>query len=353
MTKSLLFRPRPFKDETAASILIRAAKENGHDSVYQLLSGTNICYSEQRLHAVLIDPARFSLLIRDLGLVHGAAELSLRRVGSSPRAPRQYRSAVIPNRYFRRYDARAFCAECLLEQAYWRQQWLIRPFSACIRHKRLLVDRCINCKRVPSMARSEIASCNYCQSSLLLMKGDTICIDAMRTVDEMLEHKDAASLSQVLTFWGALARFDGLREDPSADYARLSVAISFLRGDGAALEHVAALAISRLPDVRLRNQLLPFLSGSCALKNFAEEVTSAVWPFTQIGAAKSRLRYLNETEVHALLKLPPPKLIELLTLGYVDCLDDRQQEKISAVEHDLRMHGFSQTEILCMYSADF
>ncbi|MBD8544471.1 TniQ family protein [Oxalobacteraceae sp. CFBP 8761] len=352
MKNSLLFRPLPFKDETPASILIRAAQENGHSSVYQLLSGTDVLFCEERLRATLVDPIQFALLIKNLGLVDEVAGLSLARVGSSPRAARQYRSAIIPNHYFRRYDARAFCAACLREQPYWRQQWLVRPFSACARHNRLLVDRCINCKRRPSLARSEISSCNHCQSSLLGMEGDTICIGAINAVEEMLDYKDFASLNLVLEFWGALARFDGLMDDPSVDYARLEAAVSFLRGDGAALEYVAAQAVYRLPSMRLSNQLLPFLSGGPMLKNFADEVASAVWPFTEIGAAKSRLPYLSKSEVCALLKLPPAKLIELLTRGDINFLSDGQQKIISAIERDLRMEGFSQTEILYMYYED-
>lgn len=351
MTNRLLFCPLPFEDETAASILIRAAKENGHASVYQLLAGCGISVHEQSLRAALIDSSRFEFIVKQLGLTDGAAALSHKRVNSSIRAPRRYRSAVISDRFFRRHDARVFCAACLREHPYWRQQWLVRPFSACTRHSCLLIDRCPNCKRGPSLARGDITSCNHCQTSLLSTDGDTANIEAMSAIEDMLVSKDTGSLNQVLEFWDALARTDRLEDTPLIEYTRLEAAVSFLRGDIAAFEHVAALVVPRLPLMGPSMQLLPFLSGSPALNRFAEEVISAVWPLTKIDAGESRLSHLSKSEVCSILKLTPAKLTQLITSGDINWpCDGKRQQKIAITESELRRHGFSQTEILCMYS---
>lgn len=350
MTNRLLFRPIPFKDETAASILIRAAKENGHASVYQLLAGSGMSINEPSLRAAIIDPGRFVAIVRQLGLTDDAAALSLKRASSSRRSSRRYHAIEIPDRCFRRDDARAFCAACLTELPYWRQQWLVRPFAVCTRHKCLLVDHCVHCKRIPSIGRSEIAACNHCQTSLLTMHGAPANTEVMQTIEELLKSADAAAVNNVLEFWSALERFDELDDSPANEYARLEVAVAFFRSEVTAVEHVATQVVPRIPVTGPRIQLLPFLSGSSSLNRFGEEVLSQVWPLTQIGAAESRLSHLSKSEVCIILKMPPAKLTRLITRGAINWPDDgSRQQKIAITERELREHGFSQTEILYLY----
>lgn len=157
----------------------------------------------------------------------------------------------------------------------------------------------------------------------------------------------------MLDFWTAPERFDGLDDSPAIEYARLGAAIAFLRGDVAAFEHVVTLVVQRLPLMSPRVQLLPFLSGSSTLILFAEEIISHVFPLARIGAGDSRLSHLSKGEVCTILKMSPAKLTQLITSGQPKWPGDGgRQQKIATTEIEMRMHGFSQTEIFFVNSED-
>ncbi|WP_343728336.1 TniQ family protein [Duganella sp.] len=343
----LLFRPIPYDGESAASFLIRAAEENGHSSVYRLFAAIGIQINEPTLRACIIDRHRYRILIQSLGLSADAAKLALPRISTSRRSPRLYHSMAIPDRCFRRDDARAFCSQCLTEKPYWRQQWLVRPFSACTDHQCLLVDRCEKCGKAPSIGRGELTTCDHCEASLLIMHGPPVTDSAMVAVQGMLKSKSADSLGKVLDFWGALVRFDGLDDSPATEHTRLNLSVSFLNGERTAFDHVAALVIQRLATMGPGIQLLPFLSGSPMLKSFAEEVLTHVWPLVQAGAGDARLSRLSKGEVCTLLNMSYFKLTQLIKSSQIHWpSNDGRQQKIAATENELRQHGFSETEIL-------
>jgi hypothetical protein len=270
MSDGLLCRPIPYEDEIAASLLIRAAEENGYGSVYQLLSGAGIPINEPALRACIIDTKRFENLVQSLGLTESAAALALARLNPSKRSPRRYREMLIEENCFRHDEARAFCSACLNERQYWRQQWLIRPFSACAKHQRLLLDRCSVCNHVPAIGRGELTRCSRCGTSFLTMSGASININSMSAVEEMVASGQAASIDLVLEFWAALARFDWQDDQPASEYFRLEFSIAFLQGEVAAVDYVAAQVTRRLPCLHPRIQLVHFLSGSSTLVAFAE-----------------------------------------------------------------------------------
>jgi len=345
--------PIVFDDETAASVLIRAAEANGHTNVYQLLSGTGIKINEPSLKACLIDRERYRHLVRAVGFNDDTATRAFKRVDDSRNSPRHYGTITIPDRCFRRDDASTFCAQCLKDRPYWRQLWLIRPFAACIAHKCLLVDRCRNCGRVPSIGRGELARCNHCRASLLLMHGNSIDIDSMSAVQQMLDSGDADALNSVLEFWSALERFDGLNNAPADEYTRLQAAISFSRREVAAFEHVVTQVVKGLPLMNPRVQLLSFLSGSKSLIRFAEDVISHVSPLVRVGSGDSRLAYLSKSEVCTLLQMPPAKLAQLIRSGQIKWPSGgRRQQRIPSTEIEMYMQGFSQTEIFYVHSAE-
>ena len=66
--RTLPVRPKIHQDETAGSLLIRAAQLNGHYSVYQLLSGAGFRSHQLSLQATLSDTQRFVQVTTDIGL---------------------------------------------------------------------------------------------------------------------------------------------------------------------------------------------------------------------------------------------------------------------------------------------
>lgn len=345
MIPYLLFRPIPYADETAASLLIRAAEENGHKNVYQLLAGKGIRINELGLRACLIDPPRYRGLVQSLGLADDAAALALERVGPSRRAPRYYRSIAIPDILFRRHEASAFCAECLIEAPYLRQQWLIRPFSVCVKHLRLLVAHCLSCGKVPSIGRGNLTRCNHCKTSLLEMYGTSVCVDSMISIQRMMDAHDIEPLGIILEFWETLLRFDEQGDQPSAEHARLDASVSFALGGIDAENYVAGLVEERLSSLHPRIQLEPFMSGTAPLKNFAEGIVDLVSPLPKIGTGLPSISKLGKGEVCRVLDITALQLAELIESGNLKWPQNGgRQRKISITDVEFMLHGFSLGE---------
>lgn len=345
MSDVLLCRPIPYEDETAASLLIRAAEENGYGSVYQLLSGAGIPINEPALRACIIDTTRFENLVRSLGLTKSAATLALGRLNPSRRSPRRYREMLIEENCFRHDEARAFCSACLNERQYWRQQWLIRPFSACAKHQRLLLDRCCVCNHVPAIGRGELTRCGRCGTSFLTMSSASINISSMSAVEEMVASGEAESLDLVLEFWAALARFDWQDDQPASEYFRLEISIAFFQGEVTAVDYVAAQVTRRLSCLHPRIQLVHFLSGSSTLVAFAEKILARVPPLPQIGVGDPQLSHLSKGDVCRILRLSAAQLTQLIACGelrWPTC--DGRQQKIATTEVEYLLHGFTQSE---------
>ena len=338
-------RPIIFSDETAASVLIRAAEANGHTSVYQLLSGTGIKINELSLKACLVDPLRYRQIIRAIGLGEDAAARALERTGTSRNSPRRYRSMTIMDQCFRRNDASAFCSQCLEEHAYWRQQWLVRPFSACINHKCLLLDCCLECGKIPSIARGKLTSCNHCRASLLTMRGPNINVSSLVEVQRMLDSNQSDSLNIVFEFWNALRRFDGEGDQPAVEHVRLNASVSFALDQVDAINHVATLVKQRLSLLHPRIQLVPFISSNAQLKRFAEKIIDIVPPMPKIGTGLSPDAKLSKVEVCRVFDISPARLADLIESGNLKWpKNGNRQRKVAVAEVEFILHGFSAAE---------
>lgn len=311
-------RPIPYSDETAASILIRAAEVNGHVSVYQLLSGMRVKINESALIACLIDPPRYQRIIRALGLGDDAAARPLDRVGSSKHAPRRYRSVAIPAFAFRRDDARVFCPQCLADSPYWRQQWLIRPLAVCTKHHRLLLDRCLNCGNELSVGRGELSHCNRCRAYLPDMRGPIVNIEPQLAIEQMIEDVKVGSLNDFFAFWHALVRFDGEDNNPAAEYRRVEIVYSFFSRDGEAEKFIARCVEERLTLLHPRIQMMPFLTGSQAMSLFAKKILDTVLPLPAVGAGDFRFSHLRAKEVCAILNVSITALSALIRDGFLE-----------------------------------
>jgi len=311
-------RPIPYRDESAASILIRTAEENGHVSVYQLLSGTGIKINETTLMACLIDPARYQQIIRTLGLGDDAAARPLDRIGSLKYAPRRYGSVAIPAFAFRRDDARVFCPQCLADSPYWRQKWLIRPLAACTKHHRLLLDRCADCGNELSVGRGELSYCNRCRAYLPDMRAPIVNIEPQLAIEQMIEDVKVGSLNEVFAFWHALVRFDGEGHNPAAEFRRVEIAHSFFNGDSEAERFIARCVEGRLTLLHPRIQMMPFLTGSQAMSLFAKKILDTVLPLPAVGAGDFRLSHLRTKEVCAILNVSMTTLSALTRDGFLE-----------------------------------
>lgn len=346
--KPLLMRPIPHNDESAASLLIRVAEENGYRNVYKLFSCAGILINEPVLLACTKNRLRYSHLIKALGLPYEYSLLPLERKSESNKSARIFNSYPFPNECFHRKEE-LFCPHCLQEDSYLRNRWLIRPLSVCLRHGIFLLDQCAHCKLHPSLGRGSITMCNNCQNSLADIVGAPANIEAIETFDKMFEAKDFEKIQLCIDFWIALTRFENLEKRPELDYRRFELSVLFTCGQEAAFEEVCSKVVRNLDSKGPKIQMLPFLSGSPALKRFADEVLTKIWPLTTLANKDTRLSYLTKKEVCVILKLSPARLQAMIDRGEFLWPSEYLHQKLATTEAELVKFGFSQTELMHFY----
>jgi hypothetical protein len=86
----------------------------------------------------------------------------------------------------RRESAAQFCPDCLQEGAYHRLVWIPVAVSACLRHQRVLVDRCPNCRASVTIRSVVDARCGTCQADLTQAPVIPIGADALGRLSQQV-----------------------------------------------------------------------------------------------------------------------------------------------------------------------
>lgn len=315
MVGGLLMRPIPFEDESAGSILLRAASANRCGNIFQLLKGSNIVLNELSLIACLLDKRRFEHIVRKLGLDENAATLCAQRAGTSRRAARYHQGIAVPDNCYRRDPLSTFCPGCLDESEYWRQHWLLRPFSACTRHRCLLLTGCSRCGGRLSIGRPQLARCGDCLTQLSSLRAPPIGVNAQGHAEKWISNKDEKNVAMVLNFWTAFVEFDGAGDNPWDEHGRLELAILFATNREAAVASVARKVEFRRARVHPRIQLVSFLLGDTYLVDFANDVLAIIAKGAVRGSGDPHFKFLSKNAVAKITSVSMAQLADAIKLG--------------------------------------
>lgn len=313
-TYAIPVRPLPYPDESPASILMRAAEANGHSSVFQLVSQVQRLSSLESLVASYTDIERFQGMTTALGLGPEAAQLVWQRTGPTRRSPRLYAGMAVPEVFFRE-DGTVFCPRCLSEALYWRRSWVFRPTSICLKHQRLLLDRCGHCGSTLSPARASLHQCNHCQGDLRHLPSPTVLGAPFMALELMLDLQDEVSLRQVLLFWQAWLALNIEEESPLHSWQALQAALAWFINDKKVVDRAVARITARCHQQHPRLQLLPFLLGDKSMQTFAAAVLERVKPV--VGSRSQGLgpKALTQREAAAVLEISSFQLKALIASG--------------------------------------
>jgi len=317
MVGHMLMRPIPFADESAGSILLRAAAANRCTNVFQLLKGSNINVNEPSLVACLLDKQRFEHIVWKVGLDEIAATLCAQRAGTSRRAARFHQGIAVPDNCYRRDPLSTFCPGCLDESEYWRQRWLLRPFSACTRHQCLLLTGCSRCGGRLPIGRPQLARCGDCLTQLASLRAPPIDISAQGYAEKWISTKDEKNVAMVLNFWTAFVEFDGVGDNPWDEHGRLELAMLFATNKEAAVESVVRKVEFRRARVHPRIQLVSFLLGDTYLVDFANEVIAKIAPGAVRGSGDPHFKFLSKNAVAKILNMSMAQLAHAITVGVI------------------------------------
>ena len=94
------------------------------------------------------------------------AEMKSSGIYLSDGDPFQLLDTRIRSRYLLRAHCVQFCPDCLREAAYHRLDWTLKDVLACLKHQRLLLNRCHNCHALARVQDVVRCQCHECGADL-------------------------------------------------------------------------------------------------------------------------------------------------------------------------------------------
>jgi hypothetical protein len=257
MEYHLVAKPIPIAGESPASVLIRAVEGNGYQNLQSLIwAYWQNASGKGWAKAAHTDPGRYKQIMDAFGITVPDGQLPcLTRSGPTSESPLQLNDQVFHNKIFRD-DARYYCPECLRERAYWRKDWLLRPFSVCPEHKVYLLKDCPACGAILQPWRGSVKKCD-CGAALEDMDSKSADAELQRWwLAYHGQSKEAGELAD--EFYLAISDIDGGDTAPQQEYQRLEASYAWLAEETIApwlIEFINQRACKLHP----RLQLLPFM----------------------------------------------------------------------------------------------
>lgn len=267
---SLLIKPIPYPDESAASLLIRAAEANGFSSVYSLCK-IQSSSPATTLSSHVTHQKRFRKLLQLLGLSDEYTSLAFALSGSTQAMPRKYSKIILKHSFFRK-DVLAFCPKCLSEQSYWRRHWLLRPYTVCLKHGTQLYDCCPKCKKALNISRNRINFCLDCEQDLRILRNYSKNYEAVQWFMDTIYHSDQKIINQLSDYWLALEKFDWKSNNIDADHQRIQMAYEYLTNPEQSKKTLIHIINSRVPKAHPQIQAVYLKKQSSILREYANSI---------------------------------------------------------------------------------
>ena len=162
----LLITPKPKKDESFTSYIVRLTESNGYDTPSWIFSLSGIDYMELqwKFTFVFSRSERLKTLAKLTGsklddllsLLYLPAKLL-----NSPQVDHEYNFyGALLNRSIIRPHCPKVCPKCLIESGYSLRVWDCSLVTACPIHKCMLIDTCPACNRRVRCVRNKLSTCS-------------------------------------------------------------------------------------------------------------------------------------------------------------------------------------------------
>lgn len=200
---NLPVKPLPFSDESAASLLIRSAQANGHESVHRLFTLVLDREHKSINHGDLHDNTRFNELTILLGL-NLSHDLVYPKLISTRFSDMTINGVQYPQSFFRK-DGIAYCPDCIKEYGYLRNVWRFIPYSVCHIHGKEIITTCQKCHTETSAFRGSIDYCKKCDAEL--PRSPLVDASKFRFLFENQIFKSQDNANQYKNYWLFIEKF--------------------------------------------------------------------------------------------------------------------------------------------------
>lgn len=314
---SLLIKPIPYSDETPGSLLIRAAEANGYSSVFTLCQ-IQATSDSKALDSAVTHPEKFSRLLRRINLSQDLVFLAFQLQGSTITTRRAYGKIYIEHTLFRK-DCRAFCPKCLAEKPYWRRDWLLRPYTVCVKHHILLYDHCPNCQNCQNelaIGRNKILICNHCKQDLRLVTCQQADANPIEWFMSLISNNCQQIFNDFSDYWIALEKLDRCLNNIKTDHNRLQIVYEYFINPEKSKITLSNIINANIPYAHPEIQVVNFRRRNIKLSEYIDSVLELCHE-VNTPAPKHYQQYFKFIDTCAILHISQSKLSNLIDKGII------------------------------------
>lgn len=184
-TQLLTVRVKPYEDELLSSFLIRLANDNGIDLLKfcsSLRNSTSHFFQRSDINLLDFYPLNsldFNRLAEitniEKNLLLNCTFIKITKKFSNNNSRARNMTDLIRNKLF-------YCPECLHEGNYYRTIWKLEGVNGCLKHNRILFDKCMNCNE--AILYREINFIGKCPHCDFLLKKSISKNAEMKEIDK-------------------------------------------------------------------------------------------------------------------------------------------------------------------------
>lgn len=158
---TLIYIPKPFKDESAASLIIRVTGKNGYRTPSSLLRAYGINIYVTSLNSYFFDSNKFKTLLQTLSIDESHKVLAPSSYGPTRKIKKFYNGIIIYENFLTP-DGSRLCCTCIKEKNYLKIDWMIKYLTTCTEHEIKFLENCPQCHSPVNPNRNFINICNNC-----------------------------------------------------------------------------------------------------------------------------------------------------------------------------------------------
>lgn len=253
--------PIPYPDETSSSFILRTSSLNGYTSPKALLNSAGYKTYHTTLESICSDEMKFKEALKYLGYDSLNQNLSFPKAQPTNQYVYWNQENLVSNKLIN-HTMNKFCSKCLSEALYWRQSWLLAPYTTCTIHHTKLCIGCPNCNQNLPINRLKLYECPSCKTDFSEYKTENQCSVYDRWLLDSLDEDVNSFNNEFAELWTAFKEyFENLKKTPDL-HTILTYCYFYFNDQKKFKDILNELVIQNLEYLHPKIQLLPFLKRS-------------------------------------------------------------------------------------------
>lgn len=294
----------PFKDEFAASFLLRTSYINGYQNPKMMLNSFGIPVYKSTLESIFCNEEKFLYVLEKLGLPNQFSFIVLEKKPPTNQFFYLLKNKSVSKRLID-INLNNFCPECLKKLKYWKKEWLLKPMYLCPTHKIKMFNNCPKCNLPLILNRTSLFLCSNCNFDLRDTNQEKVDTNEEKICEwfSRILNNDLFN-NEYLIIWEALQKYYNNLKITALNSTLSEMCYLFIEDKNKFIKKMINTINSNINFLHPKIQMLPFLKINGILKDIAYQILKKI-KMPNKTSKKLILRNLKKYEISLVLEIQP------------------------------------------------